>query len=121
MYEVHWLGYDRSGEKVDNTHGTFDTIEEAQKSVRDWWIKNKYEPPYVRQWTVEDGTVVWDYGLHYSGRKPRDKRACALYRAGSLGFSVRRNVGRMHPHRAFTQQFKILSYLCSISHRGCHP
>ena len=42
-YEVHWI----SGSQ-DKFHGVFDTLEEAQNSVRDWWSKNNYTPPYIR-------------------------------------------------------------------------
>ena len=56
MYEVHWVGMGQ-----DNQHGVFNTLEEAQQSVLDWWKKNDYEPFYIRQWR-SDNTVIWDYG-----------------------------------------------------------
>ena len=58
MYEVHWVGMGQ-----DNQHGVFNTLEEAQQSVRDWWKKNDYEPFYVRQWQ-QGNTIIWDYGSH---------------------------------------------------------
>lgn len=57
-YEVHWI----SGSQ-DKTHGVFDTLEAAQDSVRDWWKKNNYKPPYIRV-IYGDDYVWWDYGLH---------------------------------------------------------
>ena len=57
-YEVHWI----SGSQ-DKFHGVFDTLEEAQNSVRDWWNKNNYTPPYVRT-IIKKDCIVWDYGLH---------------------------------------------------------
>lgn len=66
MYEVHWVkAYGCLGETYeDKQHGAFDTIEEAQQSVRDWWKKNDFRPNYIRQIAKKDGDVWWDYGLH---------------------------------------------------------
>lgn len=47
-------------------HGVFDTLEEAQQSVRDWWQRNDYEPSYVCQMADDEGNIWWDYGLHSS-------------------------------------------------------
>ena len=58
MYEVHWVHGNE-----DKHHGTFETLEEAQDSVRAWWKKNDFKPYYVRQWT-HDNITVWDYGSH---------------------------------------------------------
>lgn len=57
-YEVHWV----SGSQ-DKTHGVFSTLEAAQDSVREWWKKHEYEPPYIRV-VYRDDYVWWDYGLH---------------------------------------------------------
>ena len=57
-YEVHWVSNNQN-----KFHGVFDTLEEAQNSVRDWWSKNNYTPPYIRAIIKED-CIVWDYGLH---------------------------------------------------------
>ena len=61
-YEVQWQGYE-DGKRVLKKHGIFDTLEEAQDSVREWWKKNDFEPYYIRQWKVEN-RVIWDYGSH---------------------------------------------------------
>ncbi len=58
MYEVHWIHG-----KEDKHHGTFETLEKAQDSVRAWWEKNNFKPYYVRQWT-RDNIIIWDYGSH---------------------------------------------------------
>ena len=67
MYQVHWRRYE-NGEHVDKTHGTFNTLKEAQKSILDWWKQNNFKPPYVREISYlgeEDGCVkTWDYGSH---------------------------------------------------------
>ena len=60
MYEVHWVV---PRKKIDNHHGTFATYGEAADSIRAWWKKHKFEPPYVRVWAV-DGVTTWDYGSH---------------------------------------------------------
>lgn len=60
-YEVHWVD---KFLKEDQTHGVFDTLEEAVQSVYDWWNQHDYEPPYVRMWT-KDGVTTLDYGFHY--------------------------------------------------------
>ena len=62
MFEVEWHGYE-NGKPVVNKHGTFDTLDAAQNSVLEWWKKNGFEPPYIRQWKQEN-TVIWDYGSH---------------------------------------------------------
>lgn len=58
MYKVVWVS-----PRIDEEHGTFPTLEEAQQSVRDWWAKNNYTPYYIRQWT-RDNITIWDYGSH---------------------------------------------------------
>lgn len=58
MHEVHWIS-----PTEDNVHGIFNTLEEAQQSVRDWWKKNKFKPPYIRQWK-QDNKTIWDYGSY---------------------------------------------------------
>ena len=63
MFKVEWHGCDEEYQPVVREHGTFDTLEAAQNSVREWWKKNDFEPPYIRQWK-HDNTVVWDYGSH---------------------------------------------------------
>ena len=62
-YEVQWHGYEED-EKVIKKHGIFNTLDEAQDSVREWWKKNDFEPYYIRQCMLEDGTCWWDYGSH---------------------------------------------------------
>ena len=48
----------------DEHYGTFNSLEEAQQSVRDWWQKNNFMPRYIRQMTDEKGRIWWDYGSH---------------------------------------------------------
>ena len=62
-YEVQWHGYEENN-KVIKKHGIFNTLNEAQNSVREWWKKNNFEPYYIRQCMHEDGTCWWDYGSH---------------------------------------------------------
>ena len=66
-YEIHWVsacGCCIGEPYKDKYHGTFDTLDEAQESVRNWWKEHDYKPPYIRQVTRENGDVWWDYGLH---------------------------------------------------------
>lgn len=60
MFEVHWVNHYLN---EDKHHGTFNTLEEAQQSVQDWWKKHDFKPFYVRQWT-SDNVTIWDYGSH---------------------------------------------------------
>ena len=62
-YEVQWHGYE-GNEKVIKKHGIFNTLDEAQDSVREWWKKNDFKPYYIRQCMLEDGTCWWDYGSY---------------------------------------------------------
>ena len=62
-YEVQWHGYEEN-KKVIKKHGIFNTLDEAQDSVREWWKKNDFKPYYIRQCMLEDGTCWWDYGSH---------------------------------------------------------
>ena len=62
MFEVHWKGT-KDGKRVNETHGKFKTYTEAFQSIRNWWQKNDFEPPYVRKWTRGNVTVL-DYGSH---------------------------------------------------------
>lgn len=63
MFKVEWHGCDGEHRPVVREYGTFDTLEAAQNSVREWWKKNGFELPYIRQWK-HGNTVVWDYGFH---------------------------------------------------------
>lgn len=60
-YEVHWVHHQL---EEDKTHGQFDTLQEAIDSVYAWWKQNKYDPVYVRQFTI-DGNTTLDYGFHH--------------------------------------------------------
>lgn len=62
-YEVQWHGYENAKQVIKH-HGIFNTLEEAQDSVREWWKKNNFKPYYVRSVVLDDGTVWWDYGSH---------------------------------------------------------
>ena len=67
QYEVHWVktvGGLMGKPYLDKYHGTFNSLKEAQLSVRDWWLKNHFSPPYVRQCVTDDGNVWLDYGQH---------------------------------------------------------
>ncbi len=66
MIEVHWVkAWACCSEPYhDETHGTFNTADEAMKSIQDWWKKNNFKPRYVRQMMDENGAIWWDYGLH---------------------------------------------------------
>lgn len=57
-YEVHWVG-----NRQDNKHGVFPTLEEAKQSVLNWWKQHDFEPPYIREWK-KDNITIWDYGSH---------------------------------------------------------
>ena len=61
-YEVYWRGY-KNGKHVNELINTFDTLEEAEKSIHDWWHQNDFKPPYVIVTQHEDG-FTWDYGSH---------------------------------------------------------
>ena len=66
-YEVHWVkawGMCMGEPYEDKYHGTFNSLEEAQQSVREWWKKNDYKPRYARQMADDKGRIWWDYGLH---------------------------------------------------------
>lgn len=68
-YEVHWVkawGCCMGEPYEDKHHGTFNSLDEAQQSVRDWWQKNNFKPRYVRQIADGKGRIWWDYGLHSS-------------------------------------------------------
>lgn len=46
-------------------HGTFNSMKEAEQSVRDWWKANDFECGTLRIIEgTEDGIVRWDYGNH---------------------------------------------------------
>lgn len=60
-YQVHWV-HEQLGK--DETHGEFDTHEQALQSIHDWWNKNDYKPVYVRMWT-RNGVSTIDYGFHH--------------------------------------------------------
>ena len=62
VFEVHWRGY-KNGKHVNELINTFDTLEEAEKSIHDWWHQNDFKPPYVIVTQHEDG-FTWDYGSH---------------------------------------------------------
>ena len=38
-------------------------LEEAEKSIHDWWHQNDFKPPYVRVIHRDNG-FTWDYGSH---------------------------------------------------------
>lgn len=66
-YEVHWVksvGGLMGKTYLDKYHGMFNSLKEAQLSVRDWWLKNNFAPPYVRQCVTKDGDVWLDYGQY---------------------------------------------------------
>ncbi|SEA15786.1 hypothetical protein [Selenomonas ruminantium] len=66
-YEVHWVktvGGLMGKPYLDKHHGTFNSLKEAQLSVRDWWLKNNFSPPYVRQCLTKNGDVWLDYGQY---------------------------------------------------------
>lgn len=66
-YEVHWIkawGMCMGEPYEDKYYGTFNSLEEAQQSVRDWWQKNNLKSRYIRQMTDDKGRIWWDYGLH---------------------------------------------------------
>lgn len=60
-YQVHWV-HNQLGK--DETHGVFDTHEQAVQSIYDWWNQNDYSPSYVRSWTHR-GVTTLDYGYHH--------------------------------------------------------
>ena len=60
-YQVEWKHHQTN---THNTHGIFDTFEEAMESIYDWWKVNNFEPRYVRYWT-KDGVTKIDYGFHH--------------------------------------------------------
>lgn len=67
-YEVHWVkaqGCCMGEPHEDKYHGTFNSLEEAQKSVTDWWKKNNFTPNYVREMRDEQSRIWWDYGPHF--------------------------------------------------------
>ena len=66
-YEVHWVktvGGLMGKPYLDKYHGMFNSLKEAQLSVRDWWLKNSFAPPYVRQCLTKNGDVWLDYGQY---------------------------------------------------------
>ena len=66
MIEVHWVKAPCCCGQIyhDEIHGTFKTVDEAMKSIQDWWDKNNFKPRYVRQMIDECGDLWWDYGPH---------------------------------------------------------
>ena len=69
-YQVIWKGRAFNKEKkewgtVKHVHDTYDTKEEAFKSILNWWEVHKYKPRYIREWKEGKVTII-DYGLHYS-------------------------------------------------------
>lgn len=62
-YTVSWV----SG-NISQTHGSFDSYDEAFESIRKWWNYNGYSPAYIRVIgdIEENGKVKIDYGLHES-------------------------------------------------------
>lgn len=62
-YTVSWVS-----ENDSNTHGSFDSYDEAFESIRKWWNHNGYSPAYIRIIgdIEESGKVKIDYGLHRS-------------------------------------------------------
>lgn len=61
-YEVIWSG-PKNGRNVKEHHGIFNTEDEAFESIRAWWKKNDFTPPYIKLARHEKETVV-DYGSH---------------------------------------------------------
>ena len=43
--------------------GLFDSLKAAQDSVRDYWKKHNFKPPFVRQIGVGNN-IVWEYGCY---------------------------------------------------------
>lgn len=60
-YQVEWKHHQIN---THNTHGIFNTFEEAMDSIYEWWEVNNFEPRYVRYWT-KDGVTKIDYGFHH--------------------------------------------------------
>lgn len=58
-YLVQWV----SGNRVVSSIRLFDTIKDAKNSVHNWWEKNGFKPPYIRE-LKEDNMIIWDYGSH---------------------------------------------------------
>ena len=58
VYQVIW-----TNGKIKHKHGVFASFDEAMQSIRDWWDKNDFTLPYVRQWKKDNITYI-DYGSH---------------------------------------------------------
>lgn len=59
-YQVEWVD---TSHNIKNTFDTYDSFDEAYKSIRDWWDLHNFEPPYVRIISHEDCYSI-DYGSH---------------------------------------------------------
>lgn len=63
QYTVFWINA-LTGENTQ--HGTYNTSEEAFKSIIMWWNINNYEPYYIRSWKSpkNPNVTIIDYGSH---------------------------------------------------------
>src|SRR5699024_459853 len=59
-YQVIWLDRERN---IRKEHGQYHSIEEAYKSIKDWWKAHEYEPAYIR-WIEQEELIRIDYGSH---------------------------------------------------------
>ncbi|MDY6148936.1 MAG: hypothetical protein SPI35_07980 [Porphyromonas sp.] len=66
-YRVRWRGRE-NGKQVVHIHGKYGTLEEARTSIFEWWEKNNFRPPYIREWQEERTRggikTIIDYGSH---------------------------------------------------------
>ena len=60
MYSVYWV---RPCQKIKKYHGSFNTVEDAMQSIKDWWDKHDFRPSYY-QLTDYGDSVTIDYGQH---------------------------------------------------------
>ena len=61
-YTVKWIGV-KDNKDVEETFGTYNTLNEAVESIRDWWKLNNFNPYYTRHWK-QNNIYVIDYGCH---------------------------------------------------------
>ena len=67
-YEVY---YDDFFESKKTHHGTYDTYDDAYRSIEEWWEKHDFEPHYTRSWTKGNVTTI-DYGYHFGYYKIKE-------------------------------------------------
>ncbi|PXW91061.1 hypothetical protein DES38_10697 [Streptohalobacillus salinus] len=63
MYSVHWVVPIKN---IDEKHGEFNTLEEAQASVHAFWQSKNFKPLYIRETLLDTNgaSIKWDYGSH---------------------------------------------------------